>query len=195
MTVEDTTAPVVTAPAAVIAEATGPLTPLTPVTIGTATATDAVGVVSIASNAPDSYPVGLTVVTWTATDAAGNTGEATQNVTLVYIFGQFLPPLEDGKIYKANRTLPVKFQISFLGGELVEEATVGIQVVMLGEDDTPGDPIDLSTNETADTGSVFRFTDGQYIYNLSTKWFAPGKYRITAILSSGQMPFIDIVLK
>jgi len=77
--VGDLTAPVVTAPAGVTAEATGPFTALS---IGTATATDAVGVVSLSSNAPASFPVGTTVVTWTATDAAGNSGTATQNVIL-----------------------------------------------------------------------------------------------------------------
>ena len=61
------------------AEATGATTP---VAIGTATATDAVGIASITSNAPASFPVGLTVVTWTAADTAGNTGTATQNVTV-----------------------------------------------------------------------------------------------------------------
>jgi hypothetical protein len=77
--VVDTTLPVVTAPANVTAEATGANTT---VAIGTATATDAVGIASITSNAPASFPVGLTVVTWTATDTVGNTGTATQNVTV-----------------------------------------------------------------------------------------------------------------
>ncbi len=79
ITITDTTAPVVTAPADVTAEATGPQTSAT---IGTATATDVVGVVSLTSNAPADYPVGTTTVTWTATDAAGNTGTATQTVTI-----------------------------------------------------------------------------------------------------------------
>ncbi|QWV95003.1 HYR domain-containing protein [Geomonas oryzisoli] len=79
VTVQDTTAPVVTAPAAVVAEATAPLSP---VAIGTATATDAVGVKEIKSDAPAAYPVGTTTVTWTAKDAAGNQGTATQTVVV-----------------------------------------------------------------------------------------------------------------
>lgn len=77
--VEDTTAPVVTAPADATAEATGTDTV---VDIGSATATDAVGVTSLTSDAPAVFPVGTTVVTWTATDAEGNTGTAIQNVTV-----------------------------------------------------------------------------------------------------------------
>jgi hypothetical protein len=80
VTVVDTTPPVVVAPPNVTAEATGTQTS---VAIGTATATDAVGVVSLVSNAPTTFPVGSTTVTWTARDAAGNVGTATQAVTVV----------------------------------------------------------------------------------------------------------------
>ncbi|NOY45314.1 MAG: HYR domain-containing protein, partial [Deltaproteobacteria bacterium] len=80
VTVRDTTPPAVTPPGDVSVSATGPLTP---VSIGTATATDAVGVVSITNDAPaGGFPVGTTVVTWTARDAAGNEGTATQKVTV-----------------------------------------------------------------------------------------------------------------
>ncbi|MBI2861022.1 MAG: HYR domain-containing protein [Chloroflexi bacterium] len=79
VTVQDTTAPVVTPPADVTVPASGALTL---VVIGMATATDAVGVVSISNNAPAGFPVGTTTVTWMAVDAAGNTGMATQQVTV-----------------------------------------------------------------------------------------------------------------
>ncbi|MCC7261111.1 MAG: VCBS repeat-containing protein [Candidatus Latescibacteria bacterium] len=79
VTIADHTAPAVTAPVNVTAEATGLLTPIP---VGTATATDAAGVVSLVSAAPVTFPVGTTTVTWTATDAAGNTGTALQTVTI-----------------------------------------------------------------------------------------------------------------
>jgi hypothetical protein len=79
--VKDIEPPEITAPEDIIAfEATGPLSV---VEIGTATATDNVGVVSITSDAPDAFPVGDTIVTWTAADAAGNTASATQRVSVV----------------------------------------------------------------------------------------------------------------
>lgn len=78
--VTDATAPVVTAPASLTVEATGALTP---VDSGAATATDAVGVVSLVSDAPATFPLGVTTVTWTATDAAGNVGTAVQTVTVL----------------------------------------------------------------------------------------------------------------
>ncbi len=80
VTVADTTAPAVTAPADVTAEATGTLTT---VSIGAATADDLVdGAVAATSDAPAQFPLGATVVTWSATDAAGNSASATQTVTV-----------------------------------------------------------------------------------------------------------------
>ena len=73
----DTTPPVVTAPPAVIAPG-----PLTANDIGTATATDNSVVDVISSNAPATFPLGTTVVIWTATDVFGNSASATQNVTV-----------------------------------------------------------------------------------------------------------------
>jgi hypothetical protein len=89
--VQDTTPPVITAPAAVTADsATGQ--PIA-VAIGSATATDAFTPVSITSDAPAMFPIGNTTVTWTATDANGNTSTATQLVTVndASIFAN-LPP-------------------------------------------------------------------------------------------------------
>ncbi|MDX8376437.1 MAG: DUF5011 domain-containing protein, partial [Mariprofundales bacterium] len=46
------------------------------------TATDNVGVVGIINNAPVTFPIGITTVTFTANDAAGNTDKVTANVTI-----------------------------------------------------------------------------------------------------------------
>jgi hypothetical protein len=79
--VSDTTAPTVTAPPAVQVESTGPTTP---VNIGTATAVDLVdGNPTISNDAPaNGFPEGSTTVTWTAVDASGNSGTATQTITV-----------------------------------------------------------------------------------------------------------------
>lgn len=53
--------------------------------IGLATANDLVdGITPITHDAPTLFPIGTTVVTYTSTDAAGNTATATQNITVVY---------------------------------------------------------------------------------------------------------------
>jgi len=78
ITVQDTTLPILTVPAGMTVEATAALTS---VAIGTATATD-IFAVTVSSDAPAAFPVGTTGVTWTATDANGNTATGTQTVTV-----------------------------------------------------------------------------------------------------------------
>ena len=55
-----------------------------PAPLGLPTATDdCAGTVGFTNNAPASFPVGTTIVIWTATDASGNTATATQSVSVV----------------------------------------------------------------------------------------------------------------
>jgi hypothetical protein len=43
---------------------------------------DNCGVATVTNDAPGTFPIGVTVVTWTATDNSGNTATCTQNVTV-----------------------------------------------------------------------------------------------------------------
>ena len=79
VTVQDTTEPVLILPLNILSEATGVLTP---VDIGTATVTDNVDSMNATNDAPDSFPLGETLVTWTAMDLFGNTATAVQTVTI-----------------------------------------------------------------------------------------------------------------
>src|SRR2546427_641997 len=78
--VVDTTAPKITSPKDIRAEATS-LTDNT-LELGNATATD-IEPITITNNAPAVFPLGKTTVTWTATDEAGNKANATQIVDVV----------------------------------------------------------------------------------------------------------------
>ena len=76
----DTTPPVVTPPADVTVTATGELTS---VELGSASAVDAVdGTLTATPDNSGPFTVGTHTVTWSATDSAGNTGTATQQVTV-----------------------------------------------------------------------------------------------------------------
>jgi len=81
VTVSDTTPPTVSKPADMQVVSTGTLTM---VDIGAATATDLVdGNPMIANDMPTAgFPMGVTAVTWTATDGSGNTATAAQMVTV-----------------------------------------------------------------------------------------------------------------
>jgi len=81
VTIIDTTIPEIIAPSDVTVEATG--TSNTVVEIGQATIYDIIQVESVTSDSPDTFPLGETVITWTATDSSGNSATATQTVTVV----------------------------------------------------------------------------------------------------------------
>jgi hypothetical protein len=81
VTVVDTTKPELTIPEDITLEAQGTYTV---VEIGEATASN-ISKVEIKNNAPEGnkFPIGTTVVIWTATDAFGNTISKEQKVTVV----------------------------------------------------------------------------------------------------------------
>jgi len=80
VTAPDTTPPSIIAPADKTVEATGATTP---VALGTPTVSDDTDPSpSVSADNTGPFPVGITTVTWTATDAAGNSASATQNVTV-----------------------------------------------------------------------------------------------------------------
>jgi hypothetical protein len=74
----DTTPPVFTAQPGNVASTVCSGTPV----IGTATATDNCGGLTVTNDAPATYPIGTTTVTWTATDNAGNKATYQQTVKL-----------------------------------------------------------------------------------------------------------------
>jgi hypothetical protein len=77
VTVNDIEVPVLTLPANVNSNSS------TGITVGTATATDNCGTPIVShSTIPASFPLGITNITWTATDAAGNTVSGVQTVTV-----------------------------------------------------------------------------------------------------------------
>lgn len=80
LTITDTTAPVVTAPASISVEANATLTTIA---LGIAAANDSVdGALTATASNTDPFAVGTHTVTWSATDSAGNVGTATQTVTV-----------------------------------------------------------------------------------------------------------------
>ena len=85
---KDTAGPTVSAPADITVDAiSAGVTPASNADIAAflaaATATDAVdGAVSVTNNAPSEFPIGATVVVFTAVDSLGNTGSASATVTV-----------------------------------------------------------------------------------------------------------------
>ena len=81
ITVVDTTNPIISIPSNIQVEATSMENTI--VDYGFAQASDQVEVSSITNDAPETFPLGETIVTWTATDSSGNSASATQTITVV----------------------------------------------------------------------------------------------------------------
>ena len=86
VTVEDNVSPSITAPGQVNANTSsyGGTCSVTASSLflGSPTTSDNCSVASVTNDAPSSYPLGTTVVTWTVTDASGITATATQSVVV-----------------------------------------------------------------------------------------------------------------
>ncbi|WP_431130162.1 hypothetical protein, partial [Flagellimonas flava] len=80
ITVNDTTDPTITAPADVSVDADANCV-ANPV-LGTPTTNDNCSVAGVTNDASPPFPIGVTVVTWTVTDGAGNTAQDTQTVNV-----------------------------------------------------------------------------------------------------------------
>jgi len=79
--ISDTILPVISNPSDIHLEAENPTQNIVDLEIPTAT--DAVGVISIESDAPEFFPIGETIVTWTATDIVGNQATSTQKISII----------------------------------------------------------------------------------------------------------------
>src|SRR5690606_33890689 len=82
VTVQDNELPVITAPTSITVPATIGLCHATGVNLGTPVFSDNCAGAIISNNAHSMFPFGVTTVTWTVTDGAGNTATATQTVTV-----------------------------------------------------------------------------------------------------------------
>lgn len=82
VTVIDNQKPTIVCPANVTANADSGACAATNVSLGNPATSDNCGVANVTNNAPSSYSVGTTTVTWTVTDIHGNTATCTQDVVV-----------------------------------------------------------------------------------------------------------------
>ena len=102
ITVVDSTKPVLSLPLNIVNEATGSNTSIA---IGNATATD-IFPVTITNNALTSFPLGKTLVTWTATDSNGNSTIQLQEITIIDTTAPTFEIIETGnRMWPPNRKL------------------------------------------------------------------------------------------
>ena len=99
--------------------------------------------------------------------------------------------------FKKGRTLPLKLQLSCDGEPLTDTGSAPRIVGLVRTGDPPLDltTMDLDAGQANDSGVFFRFEDGSWVYNLSTKGLGTGTYTITIELPDGQRFTAGFVLR
>jgi YVTN family beta-propeller protein len=197
VTVSDTTAPTIDLPDDLAVTATS--SSGAAVTYS-ATARDEVdGDLAVACTPPSGadFPLGVTAVTCTATDLAGNTGAATFHVSVTYAWSGVRQPVNaDGtSVFKLGSTIPVKFSLAGASAGISDVvATLSYAKIT---DDIEGTYAEASTNVAATIGNTFRYDAAEdlYIYNWTTKSLTPGTYAIRLTLHDGRERTIRLSLR
>ena len=101
ISIDDTTPPAITCPGPYYQNANPNTCIAFPVNFGTATVTDNCSTYTVTNDAPAQFPVGVTTITWTATDACGNISTCEQYVTIYDI----QPPVIDCTTTVINATV------------------------------------------------------------------------------------------
>jgi hypothetical protein len=183
VTVLDNEPPKVTAPPDVTADATSHAGAVVgDPALGTTVATDNSAQVTVQRTGvppANQFPLGVTTVTYTATDPSGNVASATQRVTVKYAVCALY---DQTKAAKSGSSIPIKFQLCGAAGGNLSAATVvanatGVRLVGTA---TMGEVQDAGN---ANPDSNFRFDPmlggtGGYIFNLQTTGLAAGSYKV-----------------
>jgi chitodextrinase len=116
----------------------------------------------------------------------------------VYQYSGVLQPINaDGtSLFKAGSTIPVKFTLKDYSGAYVSTAKATISYAKLTNNGF-GTDVKATSISAATIGNVFRYdsTSNQYIFNMSTKGFTAGTYRLTITLDDGKSYPVQINLK
>jgi hypothetical protein len=140
--------------------------------------------------------IGSYVITYKATDAAGNTGSATRTVKVIYDWTNLEQPinLDGSSIFKLGRTVPCKFDL--LGCSSTKTNLVAKLYLAKISNNIVGTEIEPESTSNADTGNIFRNNGpGSYIYNLSTKGLSAGTWQMRIDLGDGETHIVYFSIK
>ena len=103
-------------------------------------------------------------------------------------------PVESGGVYQAGRVLPIKFSLSGASAGLQITARLLIAPIVGG---VAGPEVNAESSGGANDGNRFRYdaAGGQYIFNWSTRGYAPGTYRLRIDLGDGVLRATVITLQ
>ena len=148
----------------------------------------------IVSGSVNTSVVGTYTLTYSATDSSNNVGSATRTVKVGYNWSNFLQPINDdgSSIFKLGSTVPVKFQL--IGASSGATITAHLYLAQVSGS-VIGTEVEAVSTAAADTGNQFRYTGGQYVFNLSTKGLSTGTWQLRVDLGDGVLHTVLISLK
>ena len=139
------------------------------------------------------FPLGTTNVTCASTDHAGNTSSVSFTVTVAVAWSGVLAPVTEGGTYKQGSTIPVKFALTGASAGVTNlQATLWVRKV---SPPAAGQAAVAVSTSAATTGNLFRYTDGQYLFNLNTKPLQVGTYELRIDLGDGVSHTVTITLR
>jgi hypothetical protein len=198
----DTTPPVITCPPSVgVTAGAGQCSAV--LGAGEATATDDSGQVTVTGQRSDGlaldapFPVGTTVVTWTATDAAGNSASCPQEVTVRYAGLAIEPPVNanGSSIFKLGRTVPVKLRLT--GESAGTSCAIARLYLAQISNAVTGSEVEAESTAAATSGNLFRYdaSADQYVFNLSTDSLSAGTWQLRIDLGDGVLYTVNLSLR
>ena len=110
-----------------------------------------------------------------------------------YTWTNLLDPIHDGGVYKRGRILPIKFQLTGASAGITD-AVIKL-VVFKVSNNVAGEAVDVQSPSPATTGNLFRFENGEYVFNLSTAGLTRGTYQLQVDMGDGVLRAINITLK
>lgn len=145
-------------------------------------------------------PLGTHTITLVVNDGQVDSAPDTVTITVTAGVVGLLSPLGvlvpegdsvplPNKAFKQGRTLPLKLQL-FCGSTPLTDSDVAppqiVGLVRAGDASVDLEAADLDAGEANDSGLLFRFSDTNWVYNLSTKDLIPGTYVITIQIPDGR---------
>ena len=140
--------------------------------------------------------VGVYTITYTATDSHNNSSSVSRAVDVFYSWSGFNQPvnMDGSSIFKLGSTIPLKFQLTGGNANVVGGIVSRLYLAKMN-DGIAGSELEATSTSTADTGNVFRFGNGTYMYNLSTKGLSSGTWQLTVDMGDGALHTAIISLK
>jgi hypothetical protein len=161
----------------------------------TPNATDATsGVASSGCGAVNTSAAGTFTVGCSATDNAGNSATGSASYTVSY---KVCALYDQTKAHKSGSTVPVKLQLCDVNGVNYSSSSIVVKAVSVSKLDNSASGVldDSGSANSPDMNFRYDATLNGYIFNLSTKGFTTGTWKVTFTVNNAGSYFVQFDVK